>query len=58
MHYNYFSGRIYVENTSEQCYLGYHNSQEAREDVWWDEYSSEGLNDQQVYDGDDLEGAI
>ena len=45
MHNSYFSGRIYVEKTSEQCYLNYYNSQEAREGVWWDGYSSEGLDD-------------
>ena len=48
MHYNCFSGRIYVEKTFEQYYLGYHNSQEAREGVWWDMYLSKGLDDQQV----------
>ena len=58
MHCNYFSGRIYVEKTSEQCCLGYHNLQKAKEGVWWDMYSSKGLDDQQVYDEDDLDGAI
>ena len=58
MHYNCFSGRIYVEKTFEQYYLGYHNSQEAREGVWWDRYSSKGLDDQQVYDQDGPKGAI
>ena len=27
MHGSYFSGRINVERSGEQCYLGYHNSQ-------------------------------
>ena len=48
MHYSYFSGRIYVEETPEQCYLCYHNSQKAKKGVWWDRYSSKGSNDQQV----------
>ena len=48
MHCSYFYGRIYVEKTSEQYYPGYHNSQEARKGVWWDGYSSEGLDDQQI----------
>ena len=29
MQCSYFSGRIYVERTSEQCCLGYHNSQKV-----------------------------
>ena len=33
MHYNYSSGRIYVEKAPEQCCLGYHNSQKAKEGV-------------------------
>ena len=41
MHYNNFSGRIYVEKTPEQCNLNHYHSQRAREDVWWDMYSSE-----------------
>ena len=53
MHYNYFSGRIYVEKTFEQYYLGYHNSQKTRESVWLDKYSSKGLDDQQVKGEDD-----
>ena len=48
MHYNYFSDRIYVEKTSEQYYIGYHNSQKTREGVWWDRYLSKGSNDQQM----------
>ena len=31
MHCSYFSGRIYVERTIEQCNLGYHNTQKAEE---------------------------
>ena len=48
MHCIYFSGHIYVEKTLEQCYIGYHNSQKAKEGVWWDKYSSKGSDDQQV----------
>ena len=33
MHYSHFSDRIYVEKTSEQCCLGYHNSQKAERGV-------------------------
>ena len=52
MHCNYFSDRIYVEKTSEQCYLSYRNS-ESREGGWWDKYSSKGLDNQQVEGEDD-----
>ena len=48
MNYIYFSGRIYVEKTFEQCYLGERNSQKAKEDVWWDRYSSKGSGKRQV----------
>ena len=47
-----FSGRIYVEKTPEQCNLNHYSSQRAWEDVWWDMYSSEGLNGWQVCDQD------
>ena len=53
MHCSYFSSRIYVENTSEQCYFGYHNSQQTRENVEWDRHSSKGSDDQQVEGEDD-----
>ena len=53
MHCSYFSGRIYVEKAPEQCYLGYRNSQRAREGVWWDKYLSRGSDDQQVEGKDD-----
>ena len=53
MHCSYFSSRIYVEKTSEQYCLGYHNLQGTREGVWWDRYSSEGSDDQQVEGEDD-----
>ena len=53
MHCNYFSGRIYVEKTSKQGYLGNHNSQETRKGVWWDRYLSKCLDDQQVEGEDD-----
>ena len=58
MHYNHFYDRIYVKKTSEQGYLGYHNSQEIKEGVWWDRYSSKGLDDQQVEGEDDPKGDI
>ena len=58
MHCSNFSGRIYVEKTSEQCSLNHHRSQKARENAWWDTYSSIGLDDEQVYDGDDLKKFI
>ena len=45
-------GRISVEKTPEQYIFNHHCSQRAREDAWWDIYSSEGLDDQQVYDRD------
>ena len=53
MQCSYFSGHIYVEKTSEQYYLGYHNSQKTRKGVWWDKYSSKGSDDQQVEGEDD-----
>jgi len=48
MRYSYFSGRINVEKTCEQCCLGYHNSQKDGGGVQWDKHSSEGLDNQQV----------
>ena len=48
MHYNYFSGRIYVKKTFKQCCIGERNSHDAKEGVWWDRYSSKGSDDQQV----------
>ena len=53
MHCSYFSGRIYVEETLKQYCLDYHNSQETKEGVWWDKYSSKGSDDQQVEGEDD-----
>ena len=50
MHYSNFSGRIYVEKTSEQCILNHYHSQRTREEDWWDGYLSEGLDDWQVDD--------
>ena len=41
-----------MEKTFEQCYLGYRNSQRAKEGVWWDKYTSRDSNDQQV-EGED-----
>ena len=52
MHCSNFSGRIHVEKTSEQCNLNHHHSRRAKKDVWWDIYSSEGLDNEQVYDQD------
>ena len=54
MHCSNFSCRIYVENTSKQCSLNHHHSRKAKEDAWWDIYSSEGLDDEQVYNQDSL----
>ena len=50
MYYSNFSGRIYVKKTSEQCNLNHYHSRRAKEDGWWDIYSSGGLDDEQVYD--------
>ena len=58
MHYSNFYGRIYVEKASKQCSLNHHRSQKARENAWWDTYSSIGLDDEQVYDGDDKKKLI
>ena len=54
MHCSNFSSCIYVEKTPEQCSLNHYSSQRAREDTWLDMYSSESLNDWQVYDQDGL----
>ena len=48
MYYSYFSGHIYVEKTSEQCYLGERSSQKVKKGVWWDKYSSKGSGERQV----------
>ena len=48
MHYSYSPGRINVEKTPEQCYIGYHNSQITERGVWWDRFSSKGLDDRQM----------
>ena len=48
MHNSYFTSRIYVEKTYEQYYIGYHNSQSAKESDWWDKHSSGGSDNQQV----------
>ena len=45
MHCSNFFGRIYVEKTPKQCSLNHYCLQRAREDAWWDMYSSEGLDD-------------
>ena len=49
-----FSGHIYVEKTSEQCSFNHHHSRIAKEDRWWDRYSSAGLDNEQVYDQDSV----
>ena len=54
MHCNNFSNHIYMEKTPEQCSLNHYSSQRTREDAWWDMYSSESLNDWQMYDQDGL----
>ena len=54
MHCSNFSGCIYVEKTPEQCSLNHHRSQRARKDAWWDMYSSESLDDWQMYNQDGL----
>ena len=54
MYCSNFSDRIYVEKTSEQCNLNHHHPQGAKEDAWWDIYSSGGFDDEQVYDQDSL----
>ena len=56
MHCSNFFGRIYVEKTPEQCSLNHYISQRAKEVIWWDKYSSEGLNGWQVCDQDGLKG--
>ena len=38
----------------DPCSLNHYSSQRAREDAWWDMYSSEDLNDWQVWDQDGL----
>ena len=43
-----------MEKISEQYSLNHHNSRRAKEDGWWDMYSSEGLDDEQVYDEDSV----
>ena len=49
MHCTCFYGRIYVEWTSEQRFLGEHNLEKTEEEeVWWDKYSSDSLDDEQV----------
>ena len=58
MHNSYFTGRIYVEKTSEQYYLGYRNSQRVREGGWWDKYLSRGSDNQQVEGQDDTKEDI
>ena len=45
MHCSNFFGRIYAEKTPEQYSLNHYRLQRAREDAWWDMYSSEGLDD-------------
>ena len=56
MHCTYFYGRIYVEYIFEQYFLGDHNSEKAKKEVWWDKYSSDGLDDEQVWGKDSSMG--
>ena len=58
MHCSNFLGHIYVEKTSEQCSLNHYCSQRAKKDAWQDTYSSAGLDDEQMYDGDNLKKFI
>ena len=58
MHYSNFPSRIYVEKTFEQCRLNHYRSQRAKEDAWQDTYSSAGLDNEQMYDGDDVKKFI
>ena len=58
MHNSYFTGDIYVEKTSEQCHIGYCNSQSAKEGGWWDKHSSGGSDNQQVEGKDDTKEDI
>ena len=58
MHNSYFTGRIYVEKTAEQCHIGYRNSQGVREDDWWDKHSSGGSDNRQVEGKDDTKEGI
>ena len=51
-------GHIYVKKTPEQFCLSYRNSQKIWEGIWWDKYSSSGLNDQQMEGQDQLKEAI
>ena len=53
---NNFSGRIYVKKTPKQCCFNHYSSQKAKEDTWWDRYSSKGWNSWQVCDQDGLKG--
>ena len=55
MHCSNFPDHIYVEKTLEQCNLNYHHSQKTKADIWYDMYSSECLDEEQVYDEDDGE---
>ena len=58
MHNSYFTGRIYEEKTSEQCHIGYRNSQGAKEGDWWDKHSSEGSDNRQVEGKEDTKEDI
>ena len=58
MYYSNFSGHIYVEKTFEQCSFNHHHSRIAKEDGWWDIYSSGGLDNEQVYDQDRVKETI
>ena len=55
MHCSNFPDRIYVEKTPEQCNLSYHHSRRTKADIWYDMYSSEGLDEEQVDSEDEGE---
>ena len=58
MHNSYFTGRIYVEKTSEQYLIDYRNSQSAREGGWWDKHLSGSSDNWQVEGKDDTKEDI
>ena len=55
MHCSNFSDHIYVEKTPEQYNLSYHYSRKTKTDIWYDMYSSECLDEKQVYGEDEGE---
>ena len=55
MHCSNFPVRIYMEKTPEQCNFSYHHSRQTKADIWCDMYSSECLDEEQVYGEDEEE---